>query len=151
MSKPLAETMSPFGDIQLAYALFRLTLGVNLLMHGVARLIGDTQAFVAGMVQGFETTILPTWSVEIFATLLPWIEAAIGLLLFIGLWTRGSLVAASLLITVLTFGTTLKQDWGTAGSQLLYALAVAVLLAGRAYNALSVDGWRQRASSRKLP
>ena len=47
---------------------------------------------------------------------LPAIEALLGLLLLIGLRTRAALVAASLLIMVLTFGSALVQDWPAAGS-----------------------------------
>ena len=39
------------------------------------------------------------------------------------------LVAGSLLILALTFGTTLRQDWSTAGVQLIYAAIYAALLA----------------------
>jgi len=38
------------------------------------------------------------------------------------------LVAGSLLILALTFGTTLRQDWSTAGVQLIYAAIYAALL-----------------------
>jgi hypothetical protein len=46
-----------------------------------------------------------------------------------------------LLIASLTFGAALRQDWDSAGLQLIYALVYAILLASREYNLLSVDGW----------
>jgi thiosulfate dehydrogenase [quinone] large subunit len=38
---------------------------------------------------------------------------------------------AMLLVLVLMFGITMKQDWNIAGQQLLYGLVLAVLLYGR--------------------
>lgn len=65
---------------------------------------------------------------------LPGIEALLGLLLLIGLRTRATLVAASLLIIVLPFGAGLVQDWPAAGLQLTYALVFSVLLFFQQFN-----------------
>jgi uncharacterized membrane protein YphA (DoxX/SURF4 family) len=43
--------------------------------------------------------------VRFFAVSLPFLEAGVGLLLIIGLWTRGALVAGGLLMAALVFGT----------------------------------------------
>jgi thiosulfate dehydrogenase [quinone] large subunit len=87
----------------------------------------------------FQNTALPVWSVHIFGLILPWAEAILGFLLLIGLCTSVVLLAGSLLILVLTFGTTLRQDWSTAGVQLIYAAIYAALLALDRWNDYSLD------------
>jgi thiosulfate dehydrogenase [quinone] large subunit len=59
------------------------------------------------------------------------VELVIGVLLLAGLATRFALVVAMLLMVVLMFGITMKQEWNVAEQQLLYALVLAVLLYGR--------------------
>jgi thiosulfate dehydrogenase [quinone] large subunit len=59
------------------------------------------------------------------------VELLIGTLLLLGLVTRAALTTALLLLLVLMFGIGLKQDWPTAGSQLLYGLVLAALLFAR--------------------
>jgi thiosulfate dehydrogenase [quinone] large subunit len=91
----------------------------------------------------FHATFLPPWSVIYFGLLLPWVEAALGLLILFGLATRFALIAASFTILVLTFGSTLRQDWESAGLQLIYAAIYAALLAFRRENAYSIDEMRR--------
>ncbi len=66
-------------------------------------------------------------------------EALVGLFILLGAATRIALAAGALLIVVLTFGSTLHQDWEVAGLQLIYAVVYFALLALRQYNSLSVD------------
>lgn len=127
-------------DRRLAYALLRAIIGVNLAVHGISRLLAGPHAFAASLVSMFHTTFLPAWSVMSFGLVLPWVEAAIGLLILFGLATRFALIAASFTILVLTFGATLRQDWESAGLQLIYAAIYAALLAFRRENAYSIDG-----------
>ena len=105
----------------LAFLLLRLTLGLNICMHGVSRLVTGPAAFANSLVPMFKNTPLPAWGVHIFGLILPWAEAILGFLLLIGFCTSAALLASSLLILILTFGTTLRQDWSTAGVQLIYA------------------------------
>ncbi|MGA8500711.1 MAG: DoxX family protein [Candidatus Sulfotelmatobacter sp.] len=126
-------------DSSLAYALLRATLGLNILMHGTSRLLGGIGNFVSGMIKMFQNTVLPTAVVVPFGYALPWLEAALGLLIMIGFRTREALVAGALLMLGLTFGTALRQDWGVAGVQLLYSAVYAALIAALRYNSLSVD------------
>ncbi len=133
-------------DQRLAYALLRIVVGLNLLMHGVSRMLAGPGTFAAHMVGQFAHAPLPVWSVWSFGMVLPAIEALLGLLLLIGLRTRAALVAASLLIMVLTFGSGLLQEWSTVGSQLIYALVYSVLLFLLRYNGWSVDAWMLRSN-----
>jgi thiosulfate dehydrogenase [quinone] large subunit len=43
-------------------------------------------------------------------------------------------------MVVLTFGSSLVQDWNAAGIQLMYALVFSALMFLRRYNAWSIDG-----------
>ena len=89
----------------------------------------------------FAKTPLPPASVYFYAASLPFAEAIIGLFVLFGVASRYAYLAGGLLILSLTFGSTLRQDWESAGLQLIYALLYAILLATRDYNKFSVDGW----------
>lgn len=128
------------SDEKIAYALLRAVAGINLLMHGVSRLLAGPQGFAAHLTEQFAKSPLPGPLVHGFGVVLPAIEGLIGLLLLIGWKTRWALIAALLLMLVLTFGTALVQNWSVAGSQLMYALVFSALLFLRRYNSWSVDG-----------
>lgn len=122
---------------QKAYALARILLGINFFMHGMVR-IPKLQVFVAGMVKQFEASPLPEMITRLFATVLPFAEAAVGLCLLIGLFTRHALIAAGILMGSLLFGTCLLEKWDGAGLQMSYALYIAALLFLEHYNAYAV-------------
>ena len=130
-------------DRRVAYALLRAIIGVNLAVHGVSRLLAGPRNFATSLVTMFHATPLPGWSVLAFGLALPWVEAALGLLILLGLATRFALIAASLTILALTFGSTLRQDWQSAGLQLIYAAIYAALLAFRHENTYSLEGIRR--------
>ncbi|HEY2039401.1 MAG TPA: MauE/DoxX family redox-associated membrane protein [Edaphobacter sp.] len=132
-------------DEKIAYALLRAVAGTNLLMHGVSRLLAGPEAFSAHLTEQFAHSPLPEAVVRGFGSVLPPIEGLIGLLLLIGWKTRWALIAASLLMLVLTFGSSLIQNWSAAETQLMYALVFSVLLFLRRYNSWSVDGCWNRA------
>ena len=128
---------------ELAYLLLRLTLGVNILMHGLARILSGLSPFAAGMMKQFASTPLPAPLVHAFAVALPWSELLLGIAILLGLWTRFALALGALEIVVLTFGIGLTQNWSVAGIQLTYAIVYAILLAFADYDRWSVDGWRE--------
>ena len=131
--------MGRIDDVSLAYALLRITLGLNIFMHGVSRLLAGLGNFANVMAKTFENTPVPTPLVVIFSYSLPWLEGLIGLLILIGLRTRESLFSGAVLMLLLTFGTALRQDWNVAAIQLLYSIVYALLIAGLRHNAFSVD------------
>ena len=135
-------------DQRLAYALLRIVVGLNLLMHGISRMLIGPGVFASKLVGQFAHAPLPGWSIWSFGMVLPAMEALLGFLLLIGLRTRAALVAGSLLIMVLTFGSGLVQDWSAAAIQLTYALVYSVLLFLLRYNGWSVDAWMSRQNSR---
>jgi thiosulfate dehydrogenase [quinone] large subunit len=136
-------------DQRLAYALLRIVLGLNLLMHGVSRMLAGPATFASHLVEQFAHAPLPGWSIWGFGMVLPAVEALLGLLLLLGLRTRAALVGGSLLMMVLTFGTALVQNWSVAGTQLNYALIFSVLLFLSRYNGWSLDACMNRDSDRQ--
>jgi len=130
-------------DRRLAYTILRLTLGVNILLHGLVRL-PQLASFADGLVQAFAKTLLPPQAVRLFAFILPFAETLAGLLLIPGLWTRLALVGGGLLIIALVFGTALRSDWDTLGIQMIYAAVYYLLLVSRTYDRFSIDHLRRR-------
>ena len=61
-------------------------------------------------------------------------------------WT--ALIAGSLMITALTFGTMLRSDFTIAWLQLDYAIVFFLLLALRSWNVISIDGMMRSKSKR---
>jgi thiosulfate dehydrogenase [quinone] large subunit len=133
-------------DRELAYGILRLTLGVNMLLHGLVRL-PHLDSFASELIQQFAATPLPALVVRLFALTLPFAETLAGLLLILGLWTRYTLVGGGLLIVALVFGTALRSDWETLGIQMLYAAIYYLLLKDRAHNRFSIDHLCRRNSS----
>ena len=142
VSPMTATTTERDRDLALAYLFLRGTLGINLALHGVSRLLAGPGGFAHGLVAEFQKTLLPGWSVLAFGLVLPWVEALIGLLILVGWRTRAALIAGSLLMAVLTFGSCLRQDWQGAGAQLVYAAVLAALLAFRERNVHALDARR---------
>jgi thiosulfate dehydrogenase [quinone] large subunit len=131
-------------DRRLAYVILRVTLGINILMHGVVRIMGGVGAFAGGMVQQFAATPLPAEFVRGFGLVLPFLELTIGLLILVGAFTRWALAAGGLVIAALVFGTSLRSDWQTVFLQMLYALTFYVLLARRSDDAFALTGAGKR-------
>ena len=134
-----------------AYLLLRATIGMNILGHGLARIFSGPDQFASTLAASFRSTPIAPAVVIQFASVLPWIEGTIGLLVLIGLFSRLALSAGATLILVLTFGATLHQDWDSAGLQLIYASVYAALLALSNRNAHSADALIQRFSSKGEP
>ena len=125
-------------DRALARALLRLSLGVNLLVHGLVR-VPHLRQFADGMARDFSSTVLPGLLVHAFALALPVSEAAVGLLLIIGLWQRAVLILGTLLMMALIVGTALQQHWETLTQQMVYVFIYAALLATRSWDSWSLD------------
>ena len=131
------------SDAAIAYALFRLTFGINLTMRGIVRIVLGRQAFLTYMTTQFQNVpVMPQGFLVAFATVLPYVETVIGLMILFGFQTRTALIAGSLMITALTFGTMMRQDFTIAWLQLDYAIAFFLLLAFRSWNSISVDGMK---------
>jgi len=139
-----SERTAP-SNPQIAYALFRIALGLDMFLHGVMR-IPILATWVDTTTKLFGASFLPDSMVRGFLYVLPFPEAVIGLLLMLGWFTRESLIAGSLVIIVLIFGTGTRQDWTTIGAQMLYALYYYLMLARLDDNWLAVDASRTRSA-----
>jgi thiosulfate dehydrogenase (quinone) large subunit len=127
-------------DRQLAYLVFRLTLGINILVHGGGRIFGPgAEAFATTTAAEFTKTALPSGWVHAFLVVLPFAELVLGALLALGLFTRWALTLGGLMITALVFGTAMRSDWNTVGVQMIYAIAYYLLLVNRTANRFSLD------------
>jgi thiosulfate dehydrogenase [quinone] large subunit len=127
-----------------AYALLRITLGTNIAMHGLSRVIAGSAVFSSKLTNQFAASPLPQPLVRTFGQGLPWLEGLFGLLLLIGLRTRAALIGGAILMLVLTFGSSLIQDWQAASTQLLYAAVYAALLFLLRFNGWSIDALLDR-------
>ena len=130
-------------DRKLAYLMLRFTLGLSILMHGLVRL-PHLSAFADELLKLFAGTVLPPIVVRSFAISLVFVETILGLLIFLGLWTRWALLLGAITMASLIFGTALRSDWNTLAIQLLYASIYAALIATREYNAYSADALIRR-------
>jgi thiosulfate dehydrogenase [quinone] large subunit len=139
------------SDAAVAYAILRVTFGVNIGLRGVTRIANGTDVFAADLLKQFQAAVLPLAGVEAFGHILPWIESVLGLLLILGLLTRPALVIGGLMMTVLTAGTMLIQNFQTAWLQLTYAQVFFILLALRSWNVLSLDAWRLTRDATRAP
>jgi thiosulfate dehydrogenase [quinone] large subunit len=130
------------SDAVIAYTILRLSFGANILLHGLSRLLNGRPAFLAYLNHYFEHAhLMPAGMMPAFATVLPWVETTLGLLLMLGLLTRFSLIAGALVLTALVVGTNLAQDWVVSGLQLIYCFIYYYLLVYREQNQMSLDTW----------
>ena len=132
----------PMSDAAIAYGMMRVSMGINIALHGISRQIAGQGAFLAYLNHYFEKTpLIPKESLPLFAFTIMWAETIFGLLMLVGAFTRVALIGGGLVIAMLAVGSNLAQDWGIAGLQLTYALIYYFLLKHRAeLNKLSVDG-----------
>jgi thiosulfate dehydrogenase [quinone] large subunit len=135
-----------FSDAVIAYAILRLSFGVNITLHGISRLLAGPSGFLAYLNHYFEhAPLVPKSFLPVFGVVLPPVETALGLLLLLGLFTRFALIAGALVMTALVLGTNLAQDWNVAGLQLIYCFLYYYLLAHRREkNLWSLDRWMRR-------
>ena len=130
-------------DASCAHALARVCLGVNILLHGLTR-IPHLGGFEAKLEKQFAQTFLPGSLVHAMGIVIVFGETIIGACVLVGFSLRAALVAGTVLMIFLQFGTALLQDWQTAGLQLPYVAFYVVLLATVRFDGYSVDGWRRR-------
>jgi thiosulfate dehydrogenase [quinone] large subunit len=127
--------------IAAAHGLLRFTLGVALLMHGVVRIHAGVSAFATAQTRAFSPAdwILRPAAVHAFATAIPFVELALGIMLVLGLLSLPALLLTGLWIATLVFGSCAIQDWQAVGIQLVYAVVVFLLIFGQPFDQWSAD------------
>lgn len=97
-SKVTTTESSEYLDRKLAYVVFRLSLGVNVLIHGSGRFLGPgVEAFSSKTTSEFAGTPLPAGLVHVFLMVLPFAEFILGGLITLGLFTRWALTLGGLM------------------------------------------------------
>ena len=136
-------------DIVAAYTLLRIVVGINYFNHGATRIF-NIPGFIDSMVNTMQDSWIPEFLVRINAALVPPVELIVGVLMIIGLFTRGALIACFILMAVLMYGITIIQNWDGASSQLIYNIILFILLAGLSFNRVSVDAWLKNKRDRQI-
>lgn len=142
-----SERPGPAPDLrekEVAYAIFRVSLGVNILLHGLVRLPHPV-LFANGMPPLFQGTLLPAAAAWGFGLVLPFLESAIGAALTLGWQTRWALRAGGLVMAALIAGTALRSDWHTLGIQVVYSVLYYLLHTALERNGFSLDRALQAA------
>ncbi len=130
--------MSKTTPKQTAFVLLRLAMGVNFLGHGLVR-FSKLNGFRDWMTTTFQDSLIPSFLVTAWGSVLPFLEFVIGLFLILGLFTYRASIAGAIVIIVLLFGSTLIENWDWAGMQMIYALFFYFLIANIENNNLSID------------
>ena len=130
-----------------AFALTRLTLGVNFFMHGFVRM-PKLGKFANGIVEQFQNTMIGFEPLlRGYAYGLSFAELLLGLALLLGFKTQYALVGCSLVMTSLIFGSCVLENWSNVGTQMVYVIVVYLLLVGYRPNKYSVDGLLRKAQA----
>jgi thiosulfate dehydrogenase [quinone] large subunit len=124
----------------LAYALLRIALGVNFAGHGLIRIYNGVGSFAASTAEHLAKSPLPHSLAFGFSYVIPFLEAVLGLMLILGVFTRIALICGAVFMMALTIGVTSNQQWDIASQQLLYSVVFFLLLYLIEHNALALDG-----------
>jgi thiosulfate dehydrogenase [quinone] large subunit len=108
---PTEET----ADRKLAYLFLRVFLGINIAVHGASRIYSGVAGFATELVSQFAKAPLAHQMVYSFGVSLPFGEGVIGVLIFLGLWSRLAYCARVHAYDRPYFRLTLRQDWTAAG------------------------------------
>jgi uncharacterized membrane protein YphA (DoxX/SURF4 family) len=80
----------------------RLALGIIFLYAGIEKIIAPQEFAVAV----YNYRLLPDWSINMVAVILPWLEAFLAAGLITGIYVRGSALLSSLLFLVFAIALT---------------------------------------------
>src|SRR5258706_15334030 len=128
-------------DRFLAYALLRISLGVNFAGHGLIRIHHGVATFAQSTTEHLVKSPLPPSLTYAFSYSIPFIEAILGLTLILGVFTRISLTCGAVFMMLLTIGVTANQQWDVASQQILYSIVFFLLLYLLEHNALALDNY----------
>jgi thiosulfate dehydrogenase [quinone] large subunit len=121
-----------------SFLLLRLAIAASMFGHGLARL-PKLQIFSQWMAGSFAKSILPQALIVPFSYILPIAEFSIGLLLITGLFTKPALIAGSLVMIILVFGTCMIENWEALPSQLIHVAFFTILLQFISSNTWAID------------
>jgi thiosulfate dehydrogenase [quinone] large subunit len=127
------------NDRSLAYALLRISFGINFAGHGLIRIHNGVAAFARTTADHLAKSPLPFSLTYAFSYAIPFLEAILGLTLILGVFTRVALICGAVFMMLLTVGVTANQQWDLASQQLLYSAVFFLLLYVLEHNQFSLD------------
>lgn len=123
--------------------ILRIAMGINFLGHGLVRL-PKLSDFKTWMQEAFTGSLIPVGFVGVWASVLPFLEFGIGVLLIAGLFTRFALYAGSFVLIFLVFGSCLIEKWDWVGVQMIYILFIHFILNNAEMKYWSIDRFLKR-------
>ena len=99
------------GGLQIGYFFFRIMVGMNLFFHGFMRVLTGLSEWEASLATQFVDTFLPMPMVHVALYMIPIVEIVIGAMTILGLFTRWAIYGGVILMVVLLFGHTVRQNW----------------------------------------
>lgn len=112
--------------------LLRFVLGMMFFVAGIGKFIMGLGVFRGFLAKQFAESWLPHIIVAPFGAVLPFVEVIVGALLILGLARFFSLIAGSLLMLTLAFGTMVSNNQTSSASNVVFvALFAAALFASR--------------------
>jgi thiosulfate dehydrogenase [quinone] large subunit len=134
------------SDKSLAYGLLRMSLGVNFAGHGLIRIYQGVGVFATATAEHLAKSPLPHGLTLGFSYVIPFLEAILGIVLILGIFTRATLACGAVFMMALTIGVTANQQWDVASEQLIYSVVLFLLLYLIEHNGLAVDAYLRRSS-----
>ena len=125
------------------YFLLRLPIAISMFGHGVVRM-PKLEKFSNWMIGNMEKSFIPESLILPFSYVIPIAELLIGLFLILGLWTRQTLSAGMVLMSMLIFGSSSFENWDPISSQLIHAGYMGALLLLIHYDRFSLDVMMRR-------
>lgn len=126
-----------------SYFFFKLPLALSMLGHGLVRL-PKLGVFSHWMTTFMAKSYLPPASILAFSYVVPFVEAIVGVLLLLGLYTRQTLYLGLVLMALFAFGNTTIENWDAITSELLHAAYMGTLLVLLPKDRFSVDASRRK-------
>jgi thiosulfate dehydrogenase [quinone] large subunit len=121
-------------SVGISYALLRL----NICLHGFVRWTAGLRSFAESLLRMFQKTTLPDVRLHLRLCAAD-CQTLVGASVLFGFQTQRALISGSVLMLVLTFGSTLRQDWPTVRIQITYSLVCSLLLVGIGFDSYGID------------
>lgn len=127
---------------QIGYFFFRIMVGINLFFHGFMRVLTGLSEWEAGLATQFVDTFLPMPLVHVALYMIPIVEIVIGAMTILGLYTRWAIYGGVILMVVLLFGHTVRQNWPGTHIVMPYGVYYWILLVLQEKNWFALDNLR---------
>lgn len=121
-----------------AYLIVRMAIGFSMFGHGLVRL-QKLHIFSEFMLKQFENSMLPEILVLPFSYVLPIAEFVFGALIILGLFTRISAIAVSIMLISLILGSALIENWDAITAQLMHIAFIAYLIHNIEKNTYAIE------------